>query len=307
MTTDHRRAHLDALAIASLVLCAALWGLTQTASKVAVAEIPPLLQAALRSAGAAVLLAAWAGLRRLPLRGGVGAPSTFWPGVAAGGLFALEFGCIFVGLQYTSASRMAVFVYLAPFFVALGMPFIAPSEKLRAWQLAGLTIAFAGVASAFVDAFVTRTGAELHMWWGDALGVAAAALWAGTTLTIRATTLSRAPAEQTLMYQLIVLAPLLATGALVTGEAWPAHASALAWASLAFQAIVVTFASYLLWFWLMRHYPATQISSFTLLTPVFGLAAGVGLLGEPLTWRLVVALVAVTGGIALVSRRPRTV
>jgi drug/metabolite transporter (DMT)-like permease len=69
--------------------------------------------------------------------------------------------------------------------------------------------------------------------------------------------------------------------------------------------VVVTFASYLLWFWLVRHYPATQISSFTLLTPIFGLAAGVGLLGEPLTWRLVAALIAVTLGIALVSRAPR--
>ena len=46
--SDGRRDHLDALAIASLVLCAALWGVNQSASKVAVAEIPPLLQAARR-------------------------------------------------------------------------------------------------------------------------------------------------------------------------------------------------------------------------------------------------------------------
>ncbi len=305
MSSDARRPHLDALAVASLVLCAALWGLNQTASKVAVAEIPPLLQAALRSAGAALLLGAWAAWRDLPLRTARGAPRTLAAGLAAGTLFALEFGCIFVGLQHTSASRMAVFIYLAPFFVALGMPFIAPGERLRGAQLAGLLIAFAGVATAFGDSFAAGSPAGPRQWWGDALGVAGAALWAGTTLTIRASALSSAPAEQTLMYQLVVSALLLGLAALATGEPWPVRASALAWGSLAFQTVVVTFASYLLWFWLMRHYPATQISSFTLLTPIFGLAAGVGLLGEPLTGRLVVALAAVSGGIALVSRRPR--
>ncbi len=296
---DGRRTHLDTVAVLSLVLCAALWGLNQTASKVAVAEIPPLLQAALRSAGAALLLGLWAAARQIDLRP---AAATRWPGVAAGTLFALEFGCIFVGLQYTSASRMAVFIYLAPFLVALGMAWIAPSERLRGWQWLGLGLAFAGVAAAFGESFA-GAGAQPRQWWGDALGVAGAGLWAGTTLTIRATPLSGAPAEQTLMFQLVVSAALLGGAALVAGEHWPHGASALAWAALAFQTGVVTFASYLLWFWLVRHYPATQISSFTLLTPIFGLAAGVGLLGEPLTLRLVLALVAVCAGIALVSRQ----
>jgi drug/metabolite transporter (DMT)-like permease len=303
--TVQRRSHLDTLAVASLLLCAALWGLNQTASKVAVAEIPPLLQAALRSTGAAALLGVWAAVRDIPLRASPAAPRTFWPGIAAGALFALEFGCIFVGLQYTSASRMAVFIYLAPFFVALGMPWIAPGEKLRRGQLAGLMVAFAGVAMALGESFAGGGSAPPRQWWGDALGVAAAALWAGTTLTIRATTLSSAPAEQTLMYQLLVSAVLLGGASWLAGESWPERASTLAWSALAFQTVIVTFASYLLWFWLMRHYPATQISSFTLFTPIFGLAAGVGLLGEPLTIRLVLALVAVSGGIALVSRRPR--
>jgi drug/metabolite transporter (DMT)-like permease len=59
----------------------------------------------------------------------------------------------------------------------------------------------------------------------------------------------------------------------------------------------------------VRHYVATKVAAFTLLTPVFGLLAGVGLLGEPLTLRLVVALLAVCAGIWLVNRvtaPPRT-
>ena len=297
-----RRLHLDAFAIVCLVLCAALWGLNQTASKVALAEIPPLAQAAARSAGAAVLLGLWAAWKRLDLspRNGT-APG----GLLAGLLFAAEFACIFIGLQYTSASRMVVFIYLAPFLVALGMPFVAPSERLRGLQLLGLAGAFAGVVWAFAEGF-SAPAAGAHQWLGDALGGLAAVLWAGTTLTIRASRLSKAVPEQTLMYQLLISAALLGAGAWASGEHWPAQLSPLAWGSLLFQTVVVTFASYLLWFWLVRHYPATKLSAFTLLTPIFGLLAGVLLLDEPLTLRLVLALLAVSGGIALVSLSPRS-
>ena len=69
--------------------------------------------------------------------------------------------------------------------------------------------------------------------------------------------------------------------------------------------VIVTFASYLLWFWLVRHYPATRLSSFTMLTPVFGLLLGAVLLGEPVTGRLLFALATVAAGIFLVNRKTR--
>ncbi|NDY91962.1 DMT family transporter [Ideonella livida] len=298
-----RRLQLDPFAIVCLVGCAALWGLNQSATKLAVAEIPPLGQAAARSAGAALLLALWTWARGGRLALGA---ATWRAGLLAGLLFAIEFGAIFVGLQYTTASRMVVYIYLAPFFVALGMPFIQPGERLGLPQLAGLGLAFSGVVLAFSEHLGGGSAAPNgQAWWGDALGVGGAALWAATTLTIRASTLSSAPAERTLMYQLLVSAVLLGLASVAVGESLPAQVSTLAWGSLAFQTVVVTFASYLLWFWLMARYPATQISAFTLLTPVFGLAAGVALLDEPLTLRLGIALAAVVAGLALVQRAPR--
>jgi drug/metabolite transporter (DMT)-like permease len=294
-----RRTHLDSFAVLSLVGCAALWGLNQTATKVALAEIPPLLQAAARSCGAALLLALWAAHKRIPLSPGNG---TLMGGLLSGLLFAAEFGCIFWGLQYTTASRMVVFIYLAPIIVSLLMPLISPAERLRGLQWAGLAAAFGGVAWAFAEGFSAPAAGD-HQWLGDSLGAVAAVLWAGTTLTIRASKLSTAAAEQTLMYQLVVSAVLLGGLGLAMGEHWPAQASPLAWASLAFQTVIVTFASYLLWFWLVRHYPATRISAFTLLTPVFGLLAGALLLHEPLTARLLLALGTVALGIWGVSRK----
>jgi drug/metabolite transporter (DMT)-like permease len=296
-----RKPGLDGTAVALLILCCAIWGLGQVSSKVALSEIAPFTQVALRSFGATLLLLLWSGHRGIALFGRDG---TLVPGLLAGLLFAAEFACIFVGLQFTTASRMVVFVYLAPFVVALGMPLIARSERLGGAQVAGLVAAFAGVAWAFAEGF-QRPSAGERQWIGDALGVAGAVLWGATTLVIRATRLSQAPAEKTLFYQLAVSALLMAGAAALAGEGLRTGLSPLPLASIVFQAVVVCFASYLLWFWLIRHYPATQLSAFTLLTPVFGLLAGVLLLGEPMTLRLLVALAAVAGGIALVNRAPR--
>ena len=222
-------------------------------------------------------------------------------GLSAGLLFAAEFGCIFLGLRYTTASRMAVFIYISPFVVALGMPFIAHAERLKPLQMAGLVLAFAGVAWGFAEGF-SKPAAGDRQWLGDALGVTAGVLWGATTLAIRGSRLSTASAEKTLLYQLAISGLALAVAAALRSQPWAPALSALTWASLFFQVVIVTFASYLLWFWLVRHYPATRLASFTLLTPVFGLLLGALLLGEPITTRLVVALAAVAGGIVLVNR-----
>lgn len=297
--TEERRTSLDTLAITVLLTCCTLWGLNQVAAKVALVDIPPLLQAGTRSLGGAALVLAWARTRGVPmfthdhsLRGGL----------LAGVLFAAEFACIFLGLQFTTASRMAVFIYLSPFVVALGMPFVAHGERLTARQWAGLVIAFAGVAVAFAEGFHAPAAGD-RQWIGDALGVGAAVLWGATTLTIRASRLATAAPEKTLAYQLAISGLLLTLAALASGERWPAAMAPLSAGSMVFQTVIVSFASYLAWFWLVRHYPATRIAAFTLLTPVAGLSFGVLLLNEPLTWRLTTALVAVAAGLVLVNRR----
>jgi len=294
-----RKAHLDAFAVVTIVFCCFLWGLNQVAAKAAMPEIPALWQAAARSIGGAVLVWLWAASRGTRL---FDADGTLPGGLLAGVLFAAEFFCIFIGLQYTTASRMVVWIYIAPFVVALGMPLISRAERLSALQSAGLVLAFAGVAWAFAEGF-SRPAAGPQQWLGDGLGVLAGVLWGATTLAIRASTLSQASPEKTLLYQLAVSGALLLAAALASAPPLSLHLSALAWSSLGFQIVVVSFASYLLWFWLIRHYPATRLASFTMLTPVFGLVLGAVLLAEPVTARLLFALATVAAGIYLVNRK----
>jgi drug/metabolite transporter (DMT)-like permease len=291
-----RQNRLSASAVILLLGCCVLWGINQVAAKAALTEIAPLWQAGLRSAVAGVLVWLWAARRgiRLSERDGSGLG-----GLLAGTLFAAEFACIFVGLQYTSASRMVVFIYLSPFVVALGMPWIAHGERLSLRQWAGLVLAFGAVAFAFAEGFVSTSPTQ---WWGDALGVAAGVLWGGTTLAIRGTRLASAPAEKTLLYQLGVSAVALIAAALVAGEPLPLAWSPRLLGLFGFQAVIVSFASYLAWFWLMRHYAATKLAVFTLSTPLFGLLAGAALLGEGISPRLWLALAALAAGVLLVNR-----
>jgi drug/metabolite transporter (DMT)-like permease len=291
------RQHLDALAVAALLLCCALWGLNQVAIKAVLPEGSSLLQLSLRSIAAAVLVLGWMRWRgiRWNLRDG-----TLAPGLLAGALFAIEFGLIFVGLQYTTAARSVVFINTSPFIVALMLAWLAPAERLGPLQAAGLVLAFAGVAYAFSE---PAPEAGHWPWLGDALVLGAALLWGLTTVTIRMSVLRYAPAEKTLAYQLVVAALLSPLAAWAAGSRWPDSWSALALGSLFYQAVIVTFASYLLWFWLLTRYPATKVQAFVFLTPVFGTVFAALLLGEPLGHELLVALVAVALGLSLLNRR----
>ena len=299
MNPPIRKPHLDTLAITLLVLCCAFWGFQQILIKSTVGEIPPLWQASLRMGGATVLLLLWSRWRGVPLFARDG---TLKAGLLAGLLFAGEFAFIYLGLQHTSASRLTVFLYTSPFVVALLLPRVVPSETLRRMQWIGLTIAFAAVAIAFSEGFL-HSSPVVGQWKGDAMGLAAGILWGLTTLTIRATILSNASAEKTLFYQVGVTALVAPLLSLALGETWSVDYSAQAWGSLGLQTVVGAFATYLTWMWLLRHYPATQMSSFTFLTPVFALVFGVMLLGEHLTLQLTLALVGVAVGVVLVNRR----
>jgi drug/metabolite transporter (DMT)-like permease len=298
MTPVQRKDHLDTLAITLLVVCCAFWGYQQILIKFASREIPPLWQASIRMWGATALLWLWCQYRGVPLFQRDG---TLKGGLLVGLLFAGEFVFIYLGLTHTSASRLTVFLYTSPFWVALLLPRFVKSEQLRRIQWVGLTLAFAAVGVAFSEAFLH--GSSPGQWIGDTMGLAAGMLWGLTTLAIRTTKIATAPAEKSLFYQLGVTAAVTPLLSLALGETWSFDYSAMAWGSVFLQTAVGAFASYLTWMWMLRHYPATQMSTFTFLTPVFALVFGVVLLGEPLTLQLVLALLGVAAGIVLVSRK----
>jgi drug/metabolite transporter (DMT)-like permease len=286
---------LDAAAAAIVVGLCVSWGGNQVAVKLALPDIPPLIQGAVRSAAAALIVLAWARLRGVPLRARDG---TLRAGTAAGLLFALEFILLYRGLLLTTASRAALLLYTAPLFVALGAFWLLPAERFGAVQWLGLMLAFGGVATALG---VPASIGGASTLFGDLLMMAAAVAWGATTLVIKATVLARAPFAKTLLYQLVVSAPLLGIAAAVFGEHPSAAPSAVALGALVYQTVWVVGITYLVWFALITRYSASRLAAFTFLTPVFGVAAGHGVLGEPLTPSFLLALLLVASGLVLVN------
>ncbi len=297
--TRHNR--IDAIGGSILVVLCAFWGLTQVAIKLAGQEgLPPMLQAGLRSTGAALLLCGWTALRHGPagLRALFARDGAFWPGMLIGAMFAAEFLCIYPGMQLTTASRGTLFLYTAPFWVAIGAHVLVPGERLNPRQVAGLVCAFVGVGCAVADGLLQGGGNPV----GDALISLGAAAWGLTTVTIKVNRRLRAitPAKQ-LLYQLVGSIPYFLVAASLMGQLSASQATQGAWAWLVYQTVVVAFISYLTWFWLIAHYPAGRLSAFSFLTPIFGALAGAWLLHEHISLELLLALLFVAIGIRLVN------
>jgi drug/metabolite transporter (DMT)-like permease len=287
---------LDALAIAVTVALCVAWGFNQVAIKLAIHDIPPLIQSAARSAVAALCVAGYAQLRGIPL---LKRDGTLFAGIIAGVLFALEFVLVYRGLVWTTATRTVLFLYTAPFFVVIGSRLFIPGDHFYPSQWLGLFISFVGIVIAFG---LPTPAADPHQMLGDLMALGGGAAWGATTVVIKASRLGRISAEKTALYQLVVSTPLLAIGAVVLGERMDAMPSALAIGAFLYQALWVVSVSFVIWFALVLRYSANRLSAFTFLTPLFGVAAGHFVLNEPLTPAFALAVAFVAVGLVLVNR-----
>ncbi|MGH6726477.1 MAG: DMT family transporter [Pseudolabrys sp.] len=295
-THHHQSRPLDAMAAAIVVVLCLSWGFNQVATKLAIHDIPPLIQGAIRSAIATLMVAGWCRLRGVPLFARDGSLTA---GLIAGVLFGAEFILIYQGLNYTTATRATLFIYLAPFLVVLGARIFLPADSFRLPQWLGLLLSFAGMVLAFG---VPTPALDPRQMLGDVMMVGAALFWAATTLIIKASALNRVPAEKVMLYQLVVSAPMLALAAWAFGERIAHVPSGLAIGALAYQTFWVVSVTFVIWFALVARFSASRLSAFTFLTPLFGVTAGRLVLGEPLTWAFAGAVALVAAGLVLVNR-----
>ena len=280
-----------------MFLLCMIWGLQQVVLKAAASDIAPLFQIALRSGIAALLVGILMLFRgeRILLKDG-----TWRPGLLVGLLFALEFLFVGEGLRHTSASHVVVFLYTAPLFAALGLHLKLPVERLQLLQWLGILLAFTGIAIAFFGRASTTGGVQLNTQWGDFLALLAGIAWGATTVVIRCSRLAITSATRTLLYQLLGAFVLLIPAAFWLGQTG-FKSTPLAWGSLFFHSLVVSFASFLVWFWLLRNYIASRLGVFSFMTPLFGMGFGVWLLNETLDPSFFIGALFVIAGIILVS------
>ncbi|MBP1779803.1 MAG: hypothetical protein H6Q86_5814 [candidate division NC10 bacterium] len=286
---------LDGRAVATVVTLCFLWGLSQVSIKVANAGVSPIFQAAVRSIIAASLVALWARARSLPL---IHRDRTLVHGLAIGLLFGTEFVFVYLGLYYTTASHAVIFLYTAPLFVALGAHWLLPAEPMTSRKSIGLLLAFAGVLATFWDSLQSPTRLQLL---GDLLSLTAGFLWAATSLYLKRIVRTSMTPSQMLFYQLGFSAVQLSVMTVLLESQQVTALTPLVVGSIAYQGIIVAFASYLVWFWLIQTYPVSNVAAFTFFTPIFGILLGGVLLREPLTVKLLIGGALVTGGMLLVN------
>jgi drug/metabolite transporter (DMT)-like permease len=282
-------------AIALMLMLCLSWGFNQIAVKLALPDIPPMLQATIRSAAALPVLLLIARLRGVKIFASDG---TLGAVLFAGVLFGLEFVLIFRGLLLTSASRAVVFLYTAPFFVALGS-YQFLGERLRASQWGGLGLSFAGVALAIG---VPQANVDADVLLGDLMIVGGGALWAATTLIAKGTALRNAAPEKALGYQVALSIPILGLAAWISGETITRVPGPLAMSLMAYQAVWVVGLTFLLWFALVQTYSASKLSAFTFITPLFGVVASYFIMHDTLTLAFGAAALLVIAGLYLVNK-----
>jgi len=280
-----------------LVLLCFLWGAQAVSIKFSNQGIPPLMAGALRSLVAGILVWAYA---RIKGRGVAFPPGQTRHALVVGLLFGLEFLFVYWGLAFTPASRSAIFLYTHPFWVALGAHFFLKGDRLTPAKFLGLVLAFGGVAAVFQ----ARSPELPHLYWvGDLMELSAAMFWAATTLYIkRITEKISLDHFQTLFAQLIYSFPVLALGSVLFELPADLDLNLVVLAALFFQSVVVAFASYLVWFWLIHRHTVSRLAAFTFMAPLFAVILGGSVLGEPVTVLVWVALACVAGGVYVVNR-----
>jgi drug/metabolite transporter (DMT)-like permease len=285
--------------IAILLFLAMIWGSNMAFVKIGAREMAPIFMAGLRSVVASACLYIWMKTRRITIF-----PSRviLLHGAVVGILFGSEFGLIFVGLQYTLASRGYVLLYCAPFFAALGAHFFLVGDRLNLWKAAGLLSAFCGVVVLFIKDIGTVSFEALP---GDVLFIIAGAMWGATTVYIKKYLVHQTQALQILFYQLFFSAPFLLILSMMFEDTILSGVSFALGFSLFYQCIIVAFLSYLVWFVLVSRYPVSLMHAFSFFTPVFGvLFSGILILGEPISSNLIAALILVSFGMVLVNYQP---
>jgi drug/metabolite transporter (DMT)-like permease len=291
--------YLDPRAVVIITILTLLWGFNYTAVKYSNEGISPVFASTLRSFIACLCGVAYCLYKEQKL---FHTDIMLFHGFVVGLLFGLEFACIYFGLLYTDASRSVVFVYMSPFVVAVGAHFFLKGDRLTLSKTLGLILAFVGIVVVFQGR--PRT-AKPTMFIGDILEVGAAFFWGATTLYIKKYMAEKIHPINTFLYQLFFSIPILLIVSLLLEPHWISGISFIVAISLFYQSIIVAFASFLIWFWLIHLYSVSRLSAFTFFTPVFGVLFGIFFVHEELTPSLVVGLPLVCLGILFVNWKSR--
>ncbi len=275
------------------LLVVAIWGSNFVAIKLALVDLPPLLLCAIRFVFVS-----------LPLVFFLPRPAVTWRQLCTYGftMFALQFAFMFLGMRLGMPAGLASLVLQFQVFVSLGLSAAILRERVAPVQVFGTLVAAAGFVLVGM-----HTGGEVTV-AGFVCVLLAAVSWAFGNITSRQ--LGRVnPLALVAWGGLVVPVPMAIASLAIEGPATIVasvmHAGAGAWLSVAYTVYLSTLVAYTLWSWLLARYPASSVTPFTLLVPVFGMCSASVWLREPLPGWKIGAFVFVISGLILCVFGPR--
>jgi O-acetylserine/cysteine efflux transporter len=226
-------------------------------------------------------------------------PAVPWRWLAAFGvsLGVGQFGCLYLAIKSDITPGLASLVVQTQVFFTIGLSMWVARERMALHQAVGLLLAVAGIAvvAAHVDKTVTVLGLGLVLF--------AAFSWACANVLSKLSS-QRFGSQDMLGFVVwssafavppLLLLSLVFEGAVAIRASF-AHASALAWSAVVWQAAGNMLFGYAAWNWLLARHSAATVTPLALLVPVFGMGASAVMLNESLPgWKLLAAALVLLG------------
>lgn len=288
------RRNVDSTGALLALLTSVFWGANTVAIKVGLADAPPLRLAWMRFVVGGVAIAVWAWSTGR-LAGFRIAPHEWRPMIVLALIFTAQIGTMNIGTSLTSAAHASILLNLYSVHTVVLSHFLIPGDRLTVRKVVGVLIAYAGI----VVLFAGQTGGAASL-LGDAIVFVSAFLLAERLVYLARAVQSLDPVKL-LLSQAAIGSVLFMLGSALT-EPMPTAWTVRLGASVAYQGILIAGFNFVVSMWLLQRYRPSSLVPFFLTQPLFGVLAAAVVAGDPLTWELLLACIAVGIGMGLTTR-----
>ena len=282
--------------ILSAFLCI-LFGSNAVAVKMAFSGMGVFTTAGIRFSIAALVIFLWArvtGRTIWPPRG------CFYPLLILAALFTAQLSLFYLGISKSNASRGTLIANLLPFWVLFLAHFFIPGERITRRKFFGIFLGFGGVAFLLAE----KKGLSADFRLGDIIILAATFVWAGSVIYLKRIIGAFSPFQVT-FFSMFFSIPVFFLEAVLWDSPMIFKLDYRVIGALLYQSLITATFGFVTWNTLLKRYGAVALHSFIFIMPIAGVALGGLVLGEPITSRLVMALVLIVAGILIVHLKPR--
>jgi len=217
-------------------------------------------------------------------------------------IFTLQLGLLYLGLEKTSASRGTLMVNLQPFFLLLLAHWFIPGDRMTKKKILGLIMGAVGMVLVFSGKKgpCFTLGADVQI--GDLMILATAFLWAVNTVYTKRIIHLFSP-FQMVFYPMLFCIPFFLLAGFLWDVCMIVNLDGKVLSALLYQSLVTASFGFVAWNTMLLKYGAVALHSFIFIMPIAGVLLGGLILGEPITWELLLALALIVSGIVIVNFR----